>query len=144
MKTPREILLKRHQAVGPKLDAIREAVVWAGRRAAIPKYGVAGTATLPVSAWHELLFSLRWHLAGMGAVWLVIGLLNLSVGHSAGLAAAIPRGKIPSPRVILASLREHRRELLELIQPVEWREVQPPKSIVPQPRSQRYHEILTT
>ena len=144
MKTPREVLLQRHRATEPKLDAIREKVVWEGRRVAVPESKVTDKATLPTRHWREFFFSLRWHLAGMGAVWLVIGLLNLSVGHSAGLAAAIPRGKIPSPRIILASLRENRRELLELIQPVEWREVQPPKSIVPQPRSQRYHEILTT
>jgi len=144
MKTPREILLKRHQAVAPKLDAIRHEVVGEGRRVAAPESMVAGTATLPFLIWREWLYSLRWHLAGLGAAWLVIGLLNLSVGHPASLAAAIPRGKIPSPRIILASLRENRRELLELIQPVEWREAQPQKSIPPQPRSQRCHEILVS
>jgi hypothetical protein len=141
MKTPREILLERHHAVESKLDAIRQSALAAvGDRREADSPAVTDRR----DRWRESLISLRWHLAGLGAAWLVIVLLNLSVGHSVGLAAAIPRGKIPSPQIILASLRENRRELLELIQPVEWREVQPPKSILPRPRSQRCHEILTT
>jgi hypothetical protein len=141
MKTPREILFERHQAAAPKLDAIRQTAV-----ASVCDRRIANSPAVTGLGGNlrEFLFSLRWHLAGLGTAWLVIVLLNLSVGHSASLAAAIPRGKIPSPRIILASLREHRRELLELIQPAEWREAQPQKSILPQPRSQRYHEILTT
>jgi hypothetical protein len=140
MKTPRDILFNRHQAVQPKLDAIRKTVIWEGRRAAVPKYGVADTATLPVLSWREFFFSLRWHLAGMGAAWLLILLLNLNVGHSATLASAVPAAKIPPPQIILASLRENRRELLQLIQPVESREVRPPKLF---PRSERHNETLT-
>jgi len=140
MNTPREILLKRHQAAAPKLDAIRESVVATvcDRRTYSP--AVADHRY----NWSELLISLRWHLAGLGAAWLVIALLNLSVGHSASLAAAIPRGKTPSPRIILASLRENRRELLEVIQASDSRTAGPRKLIPPQPRSQRCHEILTT
>ena len=77
----------------------------------------------PRYRWREFFFSLRWHLAGMGAAWLVIVLLNLNVGHSVSLASAVPAGKIPPPQIILASLRENRRELLEMIQPSESREV---------------------
>jgi len=141
MKTPREILLKRHESAEPELDAIRRSAV-----AAAGDRRVADSPPVTDRRYNlrEFILSLRWHLAGMGAAWLVIVLLNLSVGHSASLASAIPRGKIPSPRIILASLRENRRELLELIQPVEWREAQPQKSVPPQPRSQRCHEILTT
>ncbi len=53
----------------------------------------------------------------MGAAWLVIVLLNLNIGHSTSLASAMPAAKIPPPQIILASLRENRRELLEMIQP---------------------------
>ena len=143
MKTPREILLEQHQAVAPKLDAIRRAVTREGRCAAVPKFTVAGTATLPVSFWREWFFSLRWHLAGMGAVWLVIAFLSLNAGHSPGLAASVPAQKIPSAQIIMASLRENRRQLLELMQPAEARGEQPQKSILPRPRSQRPCEILT-
>jgi len=141
MKTPREILFQRHETVEPKLDAIRQSVVAAlcdRRKADSPavtdRYG---------SLW-DFFFSLRWHLAGISAAWLMIILLNLNVGHSAALASTVPTARIPPPQIIIASLRENRRQLLELIQPVEWREAQPQKSILSQPRSQRCHEILTT
>ena len=94
--------------------------------------------------WREFIFSLRWHLAGMGAAWLVIVLLNLNVGHSAGLASAVPRGKIPSAQIILASLRENRRELMQMIQTPDSHDTGPRRLILPQPRSQRNYENLTT
>jgi len=148
MKTPREILLKRHQAAAPKLDAVRRQVMQTvfhreARRAAVPEFTVAGTATLPVPFWRELFFSLRWHLAGMSAAWLVVAFLSLNAGHSPGPAAPVSARKIPSAQIIMASLRENRRQLLELMQPAEARGEQPQKSILPRPRSQRPCEILT-
>jgi hypothetical protein len=143
MKTPREILFQKHQAAEPKLDAIRETVVREGRRVAVPKIKVADTATLPALSWRGFLLSLRWHLAGMGAAWLVIALLSLNVSHATSLASAIPRGKIPPAQIILASLRENRRELQELIQPSESSDARPVKLFPLQPRSERPHETLT-
>jgi hypothetical protein len=135
MKPPRDILLGRHQAAGPKLDAIRESIVTSvcGRRVHLPP------AMDQRCRWRELIYSLRWHLAGLGTAWLVIILLNLDVGHSVSLASAIPPGKIPSAQIILASLRENRRELLQLIQPAELREARPPQTF---PRSKRQDETL--
>jgi len=135
MKTPREILFQRHQATGPKLDAIRKAVVASvyDRRTHLP------AVTDRRYHWREFLISLRWHLAGMATAWLVIVLLNLNIGQATNLASAIPRAKIPPPQIILAALRENRRELLEVIQPSESREVRPTKLF---PRSERPYEIL--
>ena len=144
MKTPREILFQRHQAAESKLDAIRETAVWEGRRAAVPKSRVADTATLPSLPWLEFFLSLRWHLAGMGAAWLMIVLLNLNIGYATTLASAIPRSKIPPAQIILASLRENRRELLEMIQPSESRDARPAKLFPSQPRSERPAETLMT
>ena len=93
--------------------------------------------------WREFFLSLRWHLAGMSAAWLVIVLLNLNVGHSVSLASAVPVGKIPSAQIILASLRENRRELLETIQSSELREARSPKLFPIQPRSERFPETST-
>jgi len=76
----------------------------------------------------------------MGAAWLVIVLLNLNVGQATNLASAIPRAKIPPAQIILATLRENRRELLEMIQPSESRDVRPTKLF---PRSERSYETLT-
>ena len=101
MKTPREILLQRHQAAAPKLDAIRAEVV-------------AGLARPPARedfSWRDFARALRWHLAAMSAVWMVVGILNSTA--SPGEVASIPRDKIPTSQHLWASLRENRRLLLE-------------------------------
>lgn len=135
MKTPREILFQRHQSAEPKLDDIRETVV-----ASVYDCRTHSPAVTDRRYnWREFLISLRWHLAGMGAAWLIIVLLNLNIGHATNLASAIPRAKIPPAQIILAALRENRRELLEVIQPSESRDVRPTKLF---PRSERPYETL--
>ena len=139
MKTPRDILLQRHQSTLPKLDKIRESVV-----TALSDHH-AGISTARADRRHslrEFILSLRWHLAGMGAAWLLILLLNLNLGPSTTMASTAPSTKIPPPQIILASLRENRRELLQLIQPAELQNAQPPKLFPIQPRSERRDEIL--
>ncbi len=140
MKTPREILLERHQAAAPKLDAIRETAV-----ASVGHHRIEDSTAVTDRRYNlrEFLFSLRWHLAGMSATWLVIAFLSLNAGHSPGLAASAPVQKIPSAQIIMASLRENRRQLLEMIQPSDSRDAGPQRLILPQPRSQRRYEILT-
>lgn len=139
MRTPREILLRQHQAATPRLDEIRVSIV---------ANVCEGCGRSPMVTNHRtdlrgFSFSLRWHLAGLGAAWLVILVLNLNVGHSMALASVIPAAKIPPPQIILASLRENRRELMQLIQPAESREVRPGKLFLVQPRSERRDEALT-
>ncbi len=138
MKTPREILFQWHQAAEPKLDAIRETAVASvyDRRTHSP------AVTDRRYNWREFFLSLRWHLAGMGAAWLMIVLLNLNIGYATTLASAIPSGKIPPAQIILACLRENRRELLEMIQPSESRDARPTKLFPAQPRSERPYETL--
>jgi hypothetical protein len=101
MKTPREILLRQHQAAAPKLDAIRAGVISANFRPSAP-------ATI---SWREAARSLRWHLAAWSAAWVVVMILNIDPLPSG--AAMIARDKIPPPQQIWASLRERRRLLLE-------------------------------
>ena len=140
MKTPREILFQRHKTVERKLDAVRQSAVAAvcdRRRAVSP------AVTDRRYDWREWLFSLRWHLAGMSAVWFVIALLSLCTSHSPSQAASVSDQKIPSAKIIMAALRENRRQLLELIQASDSRETGPSKLLLPQPRSQRSYEILT-
>lgn len=141
MKTPRDVLLERHQAAESKLDAIRQTAV-----ASVCDRRAAGQPVVTDRRFNlrELFLSLRWHLAGMGAAWLVIALLNLNVGHSTHLASAMPREKIPPAQIILASLLENRRELLEMIQPSETRGARPAKLFPLQPRSERPDETLMT
>jgi len=129
MKTPREVLFERHQSAQPKLDAVRqEALMAVGESSAEvrPRESVSEPCAPKWTAWRgpaharmcgvrELLLSFRWHLVGMSAVWLLVVLLNLD--HSPTLAQNIVKENIPSPQRLLASLRENRRQLLELIEP---------------------------
>lgn len=111
MKTPRQVLFDRHRAIEPKLDALREKVL--ARMAA--KHQDAGDARTPalLPALRALLQSLRWHAAGLGALWAII-----LVFHSASEAAPPPvlAKKSPPPRQLLMALRENRRQVLELIE----------------------------
>jgi hypothetical protein len=142
MKRLREVLLEKHQAAEPKLDAIREQVT-AGL--------AAGTADAPARAkemerswqpdasafqvgWRRFLWSLRWHLAGLSAVWLVAIFLNLD--HTPDPVQGVTRRDAPSPRQLLAALRENQRQLRELIAaPASEPAPEPPK-LTPSPRSE--------
>jgi len=130
MKTPREILLQRHRDAQSKLDAIR--------RAAIAEAHTEPART--TVTWRDILRSLRWHLAGMSAVWLLFLILRADTGPASQLAAANAPAKIPSPQVMLASMREHRRVLAEMT------DSHPPDGerhelILPKPRSERREEF---
>ena len=144
MKTPREILFQRHQAAEPKLDAIRETTLATVGDHGLVKAMDSAEATDFRGSLYEFLFSLRWHLAGMSAVWLVVASLSLNVGHSPDLVASIPTAKNPSAQIIMVSLRENRRELLQMIQSPDLHDAGPQRLIPPQPRSQRRYENLTT
>ncbi len=82
MKTPREILLKRHQSAGPKLDKLRREVVSTAlshpRRAWHQCVGRG--RLLPVCAalavWRELIWPCRRVWAGTAALWVVIIAVN--------------------------------------------------------------------
>jgi len=91
MKTPREILLRKHQAVSPKLDAIRARVVAEIARAPAPE----------TMSWRQWLWPCPRAWAGLAAAWLVILGMNLAAG------------KGPS-RPASARLAVSRQELLEL------------------------------
>jgi len=90
MKTPREILLARHRAAGPKLDAIRQAAVAAvcdrrdsgGQTDATTPGWAAGFAALclhfPKLLWLELILPSRRTWTGLAAVWFLILVVNIS------------------------------------------------------------------
>jgi len=100
MKTPKEILLQRHQAVEPKLNAVRQNAL-----AILDRPGIS-------QPWREFLLSMRWHLAGMAAIWMTV--LFLQLDSTSGSPVAIARNKIPAARVLLSALFQNRRELIEL------------------------------
>jgi hypothetical protein len=112
MRTPREILFERHQGVETKLDAVRRQALAALDSPPPPEPLGQQRRRAGGRALREIIFSLRWHLAGLGAAWMLI--LVLSFDDAPNPAEGIARAKIPPPRELLAALLEHRRELLEL------------------------------
>jgi len=143
MKTPREILLGRHQATGPKLNAIRESAVAAVCDRRSPPQLVESRrsrAAAPMvwhALWRELVLPSRRIWAGLTACWVVLAVANLSMnGHSPVRMAK----SSPSPEMILA-YRQQETLLAELIGANEPRIAEGPK-LLPQPRSQRRREIF--
>ena len=142
MKTLREVLLEKHQAVEPKLDAIREQVN-AGLAAtttdapARSKQMASGWRPGPSaleSGWRQFVWSLRWHLAGLSAAWLVA--LTLNIDHTPDSTQGMTLREAPSPQQLLAALRENQRQLQELIAaPASEPAPEPPKLPL-SPRSQ--------
>jgi hypothetical protein len=137
MKTPREILLERHHAAGSRLDGIRNQAL-----ASLVQTPDPQPERRPLEILRGFFREYRRHFAGMAALWTVVALLNLTAGRSSGPVAAIPRDKIPSPQVILVSLRENRRVILELIQPPEPRYARPSRLFLLHPRREARDETL--
>jgi hypothetical protein len=107
MKTPREVLLQRHQSATPRLDTIRRKVV--ADMTAPPDR----ESQQPIIArfLREFLLPLRWHLAGMSALWLFAALLSIDRASTPPQTAI---ASSPSSQMA-AALFENRRQLAEMI-----------------------------
>jgi hypothetical protein len=139
MKTPREVLFQQHHAVEPKLDAIRENVV----ADLAPHASLRANRTPPImprrasaleAGWRQFWWSLRWHLAGLSAVWLVV--LALSIDQNPAPTREVARRTVPSSRQLLAALRQNQRQLRELIGAPAAEPASEPQKPAPSPRSQ--------
>ena len=127
MKTPREVLFQRHHSAEAKLDRIREHAV-AGLKVAPSAEG----ENLPrTSLLRNFIFPLRWHLAGLGAAWLIVALLNIDRPAD----APITQQADGQPRHLLAELRENRRQIFELVEAPPAEPITMPASFVPRRRS---------
>ncbi len=136
MKTPRDILLARHQAAAPKLDAIRrEAVNSQFRRrdfAAIVLY-------LPSLFWRELILPSRRVWTGLAAIWILILAVNFSLRDRSQVALANAR---PSPQMMVA-FRQQQQLMSELFNPSDVPVAEPKKPYAPRPGTERRIEITT-
>ncbi|MDB6024043.1 MAG: hypothetical protein JWM68_266 [Verrucomicrobiales bacterium] len=94
--------------------------------------------TIPVS-WQDLLLSFRWHLTGLSALWLLIGLLNMEPSVSRGPVMA--QHNKPSTEQVVASLRENRRRMQELM---EQAGASAPALVVPQTSLPRRRSEIET
>ena len=132
MKTPRELLLDRHREAQSKLNAIRQETLASMEKDAPDR----SSMTL-----RDVLRSFRWHLAGMGAVWMFVLFLHLDTGRAPQIMATIPPAKNLPRQFIMVSVRENRRQLSEMM------EAEPSASehhglFLPKPRSERRAEML--
>jgi hypothetical protein len=136
MKTPRDILFTRHQAIAPKLDVIRrEAVAGLKRPDAKAQSGTANFASWCLGGsnkiWEELIWPCRRIWTGLAVVWILIFIVNFSQRDSSEFMAQ----KTPSPEIIL-TFRQQERLLAELMGSDELRAAEPPKIFSPKPRTE--------
>ena len=107
MKTPRELLLKRHEAALPKLDALRAAAVLPARSQ------LSTLNSQPASLWERLLGPNPLAWAGLAAVWLVLLAVNRNGSEPATSSAS--RASLPSEAAVAEIVRENRRQMAELL-----------------------------
>jgi hypothetical protein len=139
MKTPRDIMLARHRAVEPKLDAIRREVVDAAadvnrRKQPVRELTFAATLANAIRlSFLELIWPCRRTWAALTAVWIALFIFNVSQRDKSELAARkLPP---PSPEAILA-WRQQERLLAELIGPSAPGDVEQRKIFLPKPRTE--------
>ncbi len=141
MKTPREILLARHQATAPKLDAIRQSTVAAvcDRRNFAERRSQTAATTIFQTIWLELILPCRRIWTGLAAVWILIFIVNIS--QHDGTQTIIAKSS-PSPEIMM-TFRDQQKLLNELFadrsMPADGDR---PKIFSPKPRTETL-ELLT-
>ncbi|MEQ2010387.1 MAG: hypothetical protein ABMA26_26675 [Limisphaerales bacterium] len=162
MKTPRELLLKRHEAALPKLDALRTR---AGDLQS-PSPAVASLASStaadgdcksparasasqlstfnsqPVSLWERLFGPNPLAWAGLAAVWVVLLSVNRSGSQPASSASMANRASQPSEAAVAEIVRENRRQMAELLNLDEPQAAPTPRSELHPKRSQRREDVV--
>jgi len=136
MKTPREILFKRHQAVEPKLDSIRQATLAEAFGAADRPKPVRRLAPYRVcrAIWCELIWPCRRAWAGMAALWLMMWGIHVHLSDRQLIEADARPGSAPA---IWQSIEDQREVLAQLLPPANSPPVELPRRSSPRPRSER-------
>ncbi|MGB7746128.1 MAG: hypothetical protein WBN75_02445 [Verrucomicrobiia bacterium] len=143
MKTPRDILLARHQAAAPKLDAIRREVVAGLNNKATKEQSrtdalVASLLGCSKQLWLELFWPCRRTWAALAAVWMALFIFNVSQRDKSELAARkLPP---PSPEAIMA-WRQQERLLAELIGSSGTGDTERRKIFLPKPRTENVEAV---
>ena len=135
MKTPREVLLKSHRSIEPKLDGIRQKILnnRVGAESRITDTEVPATSGR-FAGLFELLRPFRFNLAGLALTCLAIVAFRLATPETSN--PVIAKNAAHSPDM-LAALQEKRRLYAELIEQSPAPSPQPPKLTAPKPRSER-------
>lgn len=137
MKTPREILLARHRAAEPKLDAAR------GRALAALSPHESGPEprnTGWLVAFQEFFRIPRIAWGGLAAAWVVIIALNVASRETIAPTAAPIQETKRTPETLQA-LREQKRLFAELVGSLSAPEAEAPR-FIPRPRSELQSPIV--
>jgi len=138
MKTPREILLQKHQAAEPKLDRIRQEILAELLQTAAPEKSRAPErVSFFLKLWLELILPARRIWLGLAAIWIVILAVNFSSNDEPRLAgnAAAPDAQT------IAELKEQKLLMAQLLG-LNDADADKPKSIAPRPRSEKRFEQM--
>lgn len=144
MKTPRDLLLERHQSAEAKLETIRAEDLARHARASAsqPSRQLKPSLSLASAArqfWQEALWPWRRVWLGLAFVWLVLLGLNLATDEGPKMAS---RKTLPPDPELLAALREQRRLMLELSEPTAPSPASVPR--IPGPRSEQRRTLVLT
>lgn len=155
MKTPRELLLKRHEATLPKLDALRAragdlqspslTATSAADGGCKPPAHASQLLTFnsqPASLWERLFGPNPLAWAGLVAVWVLLFAVNRSGGEGASSASIASRASQPSEAAVAEIVRERRREMAELLNLDEPKVALPSRDALPPKRSQRREDFV--
>jgi len=144
MKTPRELLLKRHEAALPQLDALRARAGGFQPPPVVPVSAAVGDwkSPAPVTLWERLLGPNPLAWAGLAAVWLVLFAVNRSGTEPASSASVANRTSEPKQADVAEIVRERRREMAELLNLDEPKVALPTRPEAPPKRSQRREDLV--
>jgi hypothetical protein len=142
MRSPREILLERHRALEPKLEAIRQSIVAAAPGHRRPAAATSQPRSLAGAArlfrwlsvpWRELVLPSRRIWSGLAAVWILLFIINLAQRDPVSGVTGQP---VQSPPVIM-SWQVQQRWMNELLADRSGPpEVDRPRNATLRPRSQ--------
>ena len=139
MKTPREVLLQRHENAKPKLDVVRRGALAHAlhskedEKSQTGSHGLALRERFWITVWEELVRPSRFAWGGMAAVWMALLVINGAMKEPQRIA----QKRTPSDKaMVLQSIAEEKRLLAELLQ-AENKPTPVRTEKVPSPRSER-------
>ena len=154
MKTPRDILLARHQAATPKLDDVRRAALASGTGALASLSPAGAPACCSASegacetgdrrgrlshyleATRHFLLRPRLAWSALAVAWLVILALNFATPETSAPGSALAKATPPATPETLQALREQKRLFTELVGGTLPHDAETPR-FIPRPRSER-------
>ncbi|MGC3959293.1 MAG: hypothetical protein QM813_15530 [Verrucomicrobiota bacterium] len=133
MKTPREVLIHRHDAADAKLDALRHEVV-----AQLSPTSIARHKPLPLhcvlTIWRELILPAHRIWTGLAATWVLLLIANTQISGTPHATASAPTS---APMELWQKYQEEKRLLAELSGTVEIQVIPPSIPFTPRPRGER-------